>query len=710
MATISFEEKVNMINYTQYGKISVITLNNAPVNALSAKVRQGLRDSLNNAWADPSVDGIVITSALPLFCAGADISEFSGDSFSAEPYMPALLQELENSPKLVVAAINGATFGGGLEVVLACHYRMALLWAKLGLPEVTLGILPGAGGTQRLPRLAGAKMALELITSGKPVTAKQALDAGFVDAVYEDEEEFLAASIDYTEMLLANKAPLRTCAELSVDMTDLPESFFDDFRQSIARKTRGFFAPERCIQAVEAACTLPLKEGLKKEAELFQECIASSQARAQQHLFFAERQCAVIPDIPKGTPVRDVKSVGVIGAGLMGGGIAMNFINAGIPVKLLDVNQEALDRGLGAIRKNYESSVKRGRFTSEQVEEWMALLKGVLAYENLADADLVIEAVFENMELKQQIFGKLDEVCKPGAILASNTSTLDLDAIAAVTKRPEDVIGLHFFSPANVMRLLEIVRGKKTAGDVVQTTLKVARRIKKIGVVAGVCFGFIGNRMLEPYMREAMRLVLEGATPEQVDGVLTKFGLAMGVFAITDLAGNDVSHMVRESHREDIAHDPSYQILSDKLFELGQYGQKTGQGFYIYEGRNKLANPEVDVLAKRVADELGITRRTISDEEIFERCIYMLINEAADILDEGIALRSSDCDIVWVNGYGFPAYRGGPMQYADEVGLDKVLERIKTYRTELGEYGAMWFKPSLLLERLVAEGKKFADL
>ncbi len=700
----------SLVDLTRDGVVAVITLNSPPVNALGAALRHGLQERLEEAIADDSVTVILITSSSSLFSAGADISEFSAGNFAAEPFLPVLLNQIEASPKLIVAAINGAAFGGGLEVALACHYRIALAGAKLGLPEVTLGIIPGAGGTQRLPRLAGPKTAVEMIASGKPVSAKQALASGIVDRLHEGDEDFLAAAVVYANQLLVEKAPLRTCADLTVDRSDLPDNYFNEFRQSIARKTKGYYAPERCIQAVEAACALPLKEGLKKEAELFQECMNTPEARAQQHMFFAERQCAGIPDIPKNTSLREIKTVGIIGAGTMGGGIAMNFINAGIPVRLLEVKQDALDRGLAAIQKNYDISVKRGRFTAEQVAERMALLQGTLSYQDLADVDLVIEAVFENMQLKQQIFAQLDEVCKPGAILASNTSTLDVDAIAAVTKRPEDVIGLHFFSPANVMRLLEIVRGEKTADDVVLTTLKMARTINKIGVVVGICFGFVGNRMLEPYMREAMRLVLEGATPEQVDGVLTKFGLAMGVLSMIDLAGNDVSHLVRESHREDIAHDPSYQLISDKLYELGRYGQKTGRGFYIYDGREKLADSEVDEMAKQVAAELGITRRSISDEEIFERCIFMLINEGADILNEGIALRSSDCDIVWVNGYGFPAFRGGPMQYADEIGLDKVLESINRYRTQLGDYGTMWFKPSPLLERLVAEEKKFGDI
>ncbi len=699
----------NLLKYERKGAVAVLTMNNPPVNALGLGLRQGLQRGLEEAWNDPKVEAIVIASGQPLFSAGADISEFSGENFSAGPFLPKLLDDLESSPKLTIAAVNGGAFGGGLETALACHYRVASEGTRLGLPEVTLGILPGAGGTQRLPRLAGVKTALDMIVSGKPASAEEALKAGFVDKVVPKGCDLVDAAVEFAGELIARKAPLRAAGDLPVDTKDLPENFFDEYRQSIARKTKGFFAPERCIRAVEAACELPLKEGLKRESELFQECLDTPQARAQQHMFFAERQCAVIPDIPKGTETRDIKTVGVIGGGTMGGGIAMNFINAGIPVKILEVQQGALDRGIATIRKNYDISVKRGRFTPEQVEKRMSLLEGTLNYTDLFDADLVIEAVFENMDIKEKVFKTLDEVCKPGAILATNTSTLDVDRIASFTKRPEDVIGLHFFSPANVMRLLEIVRGQKTSKDVVATALQMAKTIKKVGVVVGVCFGFVGNRMLEPYAREAHRLVLEGASPRRVDSVLADFGLAMGVLSMYDLAGIDVGYLIREGRREEIAKDPSYELIADKLYEMGRYGQKTGRGFYIYEGRDQIVDPEVDELAVKIAGNLGIERREISDQEIFERCIYMLINEGADILREGIAIRSSDIDVVWCNGYGFPVFRGGPMQYADEIGLDTVLNAIKKYREKLGEYGKMWFTPSPLLEKLVTEGKKFKE-
>lgn len=699
----------NPVNYDLKDSIAVLTLNSPPVNALGFALRQALKKYLELSIADEAVKAVVIASSSKLFSAGADIGEFASGTFEAEPFLPVLLGQIEASPKLVVAAINGGAFGGGLETALACHYRIALAGAQMGFPEVNLGILPGAGGTQRLPRLAGVNTALEMITSGKPVSAQSAHEAGLVDKLHPIKEDFLAAAVNYARQLLEEHAPLRTCERISVDVSELPDDYFQEFRKSIAAKTKGFYAPERCIQAVEAACSLPFREGIKKESELFFDCMNTPQARAQQHLFFAERQCATIPDIPKEVRPRNLKVVGIVGAGTMGGGIAMNFANAGIPVRLLEIMQDALDRGMLAIRSNYESSVKRGRMTAEQVEERMRLVQGTLSYDDLSDADLVIEAAFESMEIKKKIFSTLDRICKPGAILASNTSTLNVNEIAAATGRPQDVIGLHFFSPAHVMRLLEIVRGAKTAPDVVATALNMAKVINKVGVVVGVCFGFVGNRMLEPYAREAHRLVLEGASPQQVDRVLTDFGMAMGVLSMYDLAGIDVGFQQRESRRDEIAHDPSYYLIADRLYQLGRYGQKTGRGFYIYEGRNKVVDPEVDRLAEEVAASLGIQRRTIDDQEIFERCIYSMINEGADILAEGIAIRSADIDVVWCNGYGFPGFRGGPMQYADEIGLEKILEGMKRYRKGLGEYGAMWFTPSALLETMVAEGKSFSN-
>lgn len=703
-----------LLNYEIRGNIALLTLNYPPVNGLGLELRQAINDAFKAALADEQVQALVITSAGKLFCGGADISEFGTSKPFTEPCLPTLCDSLEESPKLIVAAINGMALGGGCELALACDYRFAHPSAKLGLPEVNLGLLPGAGGTQRLPRLAGAEVALQMITSGAPVNAASALESGVVDQVADQvadaDSDFVEAALAYTQNLLQQGTAVRSCAEINVDISQLPDTFFSDFRQSIARRSRGFFAPERCIQAVEAACTLPLAEGLQKEQELFQACMTTPQARAQQHLFFAERAATKIPGIDSKTPLRDIKKVAIIGSGTMGGGIAMNFLNAGIATTILDLNAEALARGIGVIEKNYEITAQKGKLTAEQVSQRLTLLNSTTHYADIADVDLVVEAVFENMDIKKTVFKTLDETCKPGTILASNTSTLDVDEIAASISRPQDVIGLHFFSPANVMKLLEIVRGEQTADDVLLTTIKIAQKIKKVPVVAGVCWGFIGNRILEPYGREAARLILEGATPAQIDKVLYDFGLAMGLPSMIDLAGIDVGYLTRQGNSEACyGRDPSYAAICDKLNELGRFGQKTGRGFYLYEGRNKQEDPEIMMLAAELANQYDVEQRNISDQEILERTIYMLINEGAQVLDDGIAYRSSDIDTIYCNGYGFPAHRGGPMQYADEIGLDKVLEAINKYRQELGPYGEEWFKPAPLLEKLVAEGKQFKD-
>ncbi len=697
------------VHYRSDGDIALIVLDNPPVNGLGQAVRAGLQAAFRRAHADPAINAVVITAANGTFCGGADIAEFAAGNFAAEPELPALLDEIEASAKPVVAAIDGVALGGGLELALACDYRIATPGALLGLPEVSLGIIPGAGGTQRLPRFAGPQFALDLIVSGKPVSAGVAQQQGFVDRIHSGDDALAYAAVEYARELVSAGAPLRSCADMAVDTSDLPENFFADYREQTAAKTRGFVAPGCCIDAVEAACTVPLAEGQQRERALFAQCVATPQARAQQHLFFAERAAGRIPGVDRKLPPRDIRKVAVIGAGTMGGGIAMNFLNAGIETTLLDLSAESLEKGLAAIRNNYAISAKKGRLSEAQVEERLGLLRTTTAYADIADADLVIEAVFERMDIKQAVFRTLDEVCKPGAILASNTSTLDLDAIAAATSRPADVIGLHFFSPANVMRLLEVVRGRETAADVIVTAQKLAKRIGKLPIVVGVCFGFVGNRMLEPYGREAMRLLLEGASPAQIDRVLTDFGLAMGLCSMSDLAGIDVSYLTRQGNRAAIAHDPGYGVIGDRLYEQGDYGQKTGRGFYTYQGRERHENPEVTAIAAAAAAELGIARREIDDQEILERCLYPLINEGAQILDEGIACRASDCDLVYVNGYGFPAWRGGPMQYASEIGLGTVLARLQHYREQLGEYGAMWFQPAPLLERLVAEGADFKD-
>ena len=695
--------------YSQQDNIAIITLNSPPVNGLGQALRQSILEQFRKAQSDDSIKAIVLASAGKLFCGGADISEFSTGKGNAAPNLPTVLNEIEASTKPVIAAINGTALGGGLELCLVCDYRFASAKAKLGLPEVHLGILPGAGGTQRLPRLAGAVKATQMIVSGVPVSAADAAKSGFVDAVHSDESDFLEAALAYTSQLIKDNAPVKTCADLSVDTSAIPENFFAEFRKSITRKTRGYFAPEKCIQCVEAACELSLSDGLAKEQELFMECMQTSQARAQQHLFFAERAATKIPGIDKTTAPRKIEQVAIIGAGTMGGGIAMNFINAGIPVKVLELKQEALDKGFGVIRKNYEISAKKGRLTQENVEQRMSLLSGTLLYTELNEADLIIEAVFENMEIKKKVFTSLDLVAKPGAILASNTSTLDVDEIASATKRPEDVIGLHFFSPANVMKLLEIVRGSKTADDVLVTSIKMAQLIKKVPTVSENQWGFIGNRILEPYGREGNRLMLEGSSPAQIDKVLYDFGFAMGLPSVMDLAGVDVGYLTRQARKEEIACDPTYAAVSDRLYELGRYGQKTGRGAYIYKGREKIEDPEVMDISKELAEKFNVEQREISDQEILERCVYMLINEGAKVLGEGVSYRSSDIDVVYAYGYGFPGHRGGPMQYADEIGLDTVLNTIKKYQSELGEYGKMWFTPAPVLEQLVTDGKKFKD-
>jgi 3-hydroxyacyl-CoA dehydrogenase len=697
-----------LIETTSAKKIATLWMQNPPVNALSKSVRVGLIKYLNAAIADDSVAVIVISSKQNLFSGGADISEFSGGDL--EPNLPAVLDVIENSPKPVVAVLNGPAFGGGLEVALSCHYRVTFASNKVGLPEVNLGILPGAGGTQRLPRLAGVQKALDMIVSGRPVAAKKL--PGVFDVVVDSPETLLGSALEFCEKVIVDGCKVRKTCDLQIDACSAPKELFAQYRQGLATKARGFFAPERCIQAVEASVELPFAQGLLREGELFMECMRSKEARAQQHFFFAERAASHVKDFDKETPVRDIKKVGIIGAGTMGGGIAMNFANAGIPVIMLELKQEALDKGLALIRKNYENSAKKGKLTTEQVVDRMALLTGSTEYAALSDVDLVIEAVFEKMSVKQEVFKALDAVCKPGAILASNTSTLDIDEIAEATKRPEDVIGLHFFSPANVMKLLEVVKTSKTSPEVIKTTMKMAKKINKVAVLVGVCFGFVGNRMIETYGREANRMMLEGGTPEHIDKVIYDFGLPMGPFTMGDMAGQDIGAFVRESRREFIKHDPTYCILADKLVEQGRVGLKCGKGVYLYEAGSRvpITDPSVLELAKQVATDLGVAQRDISDQEIIERIIFPMINEGALILEEGIAAKSSDIDVIYVYGYGFPVYRGGPMQYADEIGLKTVYDAMCKYRDELGDHGENWFEPAPLLKKLAEQGKRFADL
>ncbi|GJD51165.1 Fatty acid oxidation complex subunit alpha [Methylobacterium crusticola] len=679
------------------GAVAVLTLNSGPVNALGAALREGIRGAVAAASDDPSVRAIVLIGGGRMFSAGADIAEFGRPQSGIS--LPDLLNRIEATGKPVVAAIHGNALGGGLETALACHYRVAVPSAKVGLPEVKLGILPGAGGTQRLPRVVGPRKALEVIVGGSPIGAEAAAAMGLVDEL-APEEGLLAHAVAFAERVVAEGRPLtriRDRDDRIAEGRDDP-GLFEAFRQENARKTRGFEAPEACIASVEAACRLPFEQGLAFEREQFLKLVSGTQSAAQRHVFFAERQTAKIPDVPEDTPARPVRRVGVIGAGTMGGGIAMNFLNAGIPVTIVEMKREALERGLRTIRTNYENTARKGRLRPEDVETRMGLLTDTLELEALAECDLVIEAVYEDMAIKKEIFSRLDRIAKPGAILASNTSYLDIDAIAGMTSRPGDVIGMHFFSPANVMRLLEVVRGAKTGKDVIATAMQTGRKVGKIAVLVGVCHGFVGNRMLAQRQREANRLILEGVTPWDVDRVIHEFGLPMGPFTMSDLAGLDIGWSPESNRSESVR---------DLLCEQDRRGQKTSAGFYDYDAKRRATPSRVtEEIIARVAERQGVARRPASDQEILERCLYPMINEGAKILEEGKAIRASDIDIVWINGYGWPVYRGGPMFWADTIGLPKVLERLRAYQAEYGDD----FEPAALLERLAGEGKGFKDL
>ena len=672
------------------GNISIITLNSPPVNALSAPVREGLHKGITEARNDGETEAIVIICEGRTFIAGADISEFG-----KEPKGPSLfeVQEfIEDSNKPVIAAIHGTALGGGLEVALTCHYRIAVPSAKCGLPEVNLGLLPGAGGTQRLPRVVGVEKALQMVTSGQHVPAKQCLEMGLVDEIAA-EDGLREGSINFAKKIVSENRPLVKISEMNdkVEAARGNENIFTDFRTSIARRARGFLAPEYNIQCIEAAVNNSFDEGIKIERKLFMELVTGTQSAAQRYAFFAQRQVAKIPDIEPDTEIKPFSSIGVIGAGTMGGGISMNFANVGIPVTIIEQSQENLDKGLGIIRKNYENTANKGRITFEDVEKRTDLIKGSTDINDLSNCDLIIEAVFENMDLKKDIFKTLDNIAKKGAILATNTSALDVNEIAAQTSRPEDVIGLHFFSPANVMRLLEIVRGEKTSKSVVATSMKMAKSIGKVAAVVGVCPGFVGNRILAQRQREANKLILEGAMPWEVDDALFDFGFPMGPFAMSDLAGLDIGW------DEDLS---TGDTLRDKLCEAGRLGQKTGKGFYIYdEKRNKSPDTEVEKLIIEFSEKHQIKRREISKEEILERCLYPMINEGFKILEEGMAIRASDIDIVWINGYGWPMYEGGPMFYGQLIGYDKILK----WHQEMEEKFGSDFSPSPYLEKVVNE-------
>ncbi len=690
----------NPVSLSRDSDIGVIRINYPPVNALGHGVREGLQQCLREALADEQIRAVVVIGEGKTFPAGADIREFGKPP--QQPALPAVIDEYEASDKLIVAAIHGTALGGGLEVALGCDYRVALDSARLGLPEVKLGLLPGAGGTQRLPRLVGAQKALEMVVGGNPVKAKEALSLGLVDEVVSGD--LLDGALAYTRQLLADNAPLRKLCDLAVP--DAQDGLFDQFEQSIARKQRGFKAPFSCIKAVKAAVELPFDKGVERERELFFKLLVSPESAAQRHVFFAEREVAKVPGLDKNTPKREINQVAVIGAGTMGGGIAMNFANAGIPVRLLEVKEDALERGVAVIRKNYENTAKKGRITDEQVEQRMALIQPTLRYDDLSDVDLVIEAVFENMDVKEAVFSELDRVCKPGAILATNTSTLDVDRIASFTGRPEDVMGMHFFSPANVMKLLENVRGEKTSDEVIATVMDLSRRIGKVGVLVGVCHGFVGNRMLHRRQAEAVQLVNEGASPQQVDKVLFDLGFPMGPFAMSDLAGMDVGYRIREELRkEDPANAPA-RNWTDELVEAGRLGQKTQAGVFDYKDGDRTPVPSaaVDGIIETYRSDNGIAPREISDQEILERCMYVMVNEGAKILEEGIAARPLDVDVIWIYGYGFPVYRGGVLFWADQVGVKAIFDKVNEIYQQTGS--DVW-KPAKLLSDLAEQGKGF---
>jgi len=688
----SGETAMSPITTRRHGDVLLVVSNNPPVNALGHAVREGLVKGIEEAEADDAVKAVVIICQGQTFFAGADISEFSTGKSLMPPALPQVVDVIENCSKPVVAAIHGTAFGGGLEVALASHYRVALPSAKLGVPEVKLGLLPGAGGTQRLPRVAGVPKALEMAATGNPISAKEAYGIGLVDRLIEGDLEQHAVA--YAEEVKdVRPIPRSSARQDKIEGTD--PDVFAHFRKANARKFRGFDAPEANIKAIETALAKPYAEGVLEERRLFMELAGGTQSRAQQYFFFAERKASKIDDLPEDTQPREIKRVGVIGAGTMGGGISMNFLSAGIPVTIVEMQQEALDRGTGVMRRNYEATAAKGRMTADQVEQAMGLLKPSLSLDSLADCDLIIEAVFENMDVKKEVFGKLDAIARPGAILASNTSYLNIDEIAASTSRPQDVVGLHFFSPANVMKLLEVVRGAKTAPDVLVTAMALAKKIRKVAVVAGVCYGFIGNRMLIPRQTQAMRLLLEGATPEQVDRVHVEFGMPMGPFQMADLAGVDIGW-----HR-----DPSrIENIRDALCAIDRWGQKKGAGFYDYdEKRRPSPSPKVAEIIDQFRAKEAVTPRDISDQEIVERTLYTMVNEGAKILEEGMAQRASDIDVVWVYGYGWPVYRGGPMFWADTEGLAKIVEGLRNQQARLGAD----FTLADLLVREAEAGEKF---
>jgi 3-hydroxyacyl-CoA dehydrogenase len=698
----------DLVHLTKDNDIAIITVNNPPVNALSPGVPEGIAEAIEQIANDPSVKAAVLIGAGKTFVAGADIKEFgkitSGKTQRGVAFVP-LLRRIEDSPKPVVMAIHGQAFGGGLELAMAGHYRVAATSALVGQPEVKLGLIPGAAGTQRLPRLAGVAKAVEMCADGNPIKAKEALTLGIVDRLIEGD--LLQGAVAFTREVSGKPAPKTRERNEKLGTPEQNAPIFAAARDAARKKARGLMAPLAAIDAVEAASKLPFDEGVEAERKLFTECLFSDQSKALIHVFFGEREVAKVPDVPKETPVIPVNSAAVIGAGTMGGGIAMNFANAGIPVLLKETDQDALDRGVNTIRKNYDNSVKKGRFTQQQMDERMALIKPTLTYDGFEKADMIVEAVFEGMALKKQVFGELDRICKKGAVLASNTSTLSIDEIASATSRPESVIGTHFFSPANVMRLLEIVRGKASSKEVIATCMQLSKKLGKVGVLVGNCRGFVGNRMFGPYRREAQFMAEEGASVEAIDKAMYDYGMAMGPMAVGDLAGLDVGWRIRKEFKHLEKPGVRQPLAEDRLCEMGRYGQKTGAGWYKYdENRRAIPDPVVEENVRKWAAEAGIRQHAISKEEIVDRLLYALVNEGARILEEGYALRAVDIDIIYLNGYGFPAHRGGPMWYADTVGLKKVYDRISEFHQQHGE---LW-TPAPLLKRLAEEGKTFAEL
>ncbi len=691
-----------LVGYEQRNDVAIVTVDNPPLNVLSPGVPEGIVEGLERALQDDDIAAVVLIGAGRHFIAGADINTFNMPRDEA-PDVRGMVNAVENSTKPVIAALQGAALGGGLETALACTFRVATPTASMGTPEVKLGILPGAGGTQRLPRLVGMEAALEMITTGKPIDAERAADLGLVDEIVEGD--LREAAVAYASARIDDSGPLRRTRDLEVRSDAPVDQVLAQARKTATAKAGGMIAPLRCIDAVEAAVTLPFDEGMRRERELFLELVGSDQSKALRHVFFAERQAAKIDDVPDDVQPKEITAGVVIGAGTMGGGIAMNFANAGIPVNVVEVDQDSLDRGLAKVERNYQATVDKGRLTPEEMRERRDRITGVLDYDTVADADVVIEAVFEDMDIKKDIFAKIDKSARPGAVLATNTSTLDVNEIAAATSRPSSVLGMHFFSPANVMKLLEVVRGEQTSHEALVTAVALGKKMRKITVIVGVCDGFVGNRMFHKYTREASFLLEEGALPQQVDKVMTDFGFAMGPFAVSDLAGLDIGYRIRKAQAATRDPDERYAAIADRIVEMDRLGQKSGAGFFRYEegSRKPIPDPEIEELIVAHSAEQGIGRREISADEILERLLYQLINEGAQILDEGIAQRSSDIDVIYVYGYGFPAHAGGPMFHAGLIGLDKVVADMQRYHERHGDTWAI----APLLIRLAEQGKTF---